>query len=127
MTAEAAAPLIAIVDDDESFRKATNGLIRSAGYRSVMFASGAAFLDSGLTHEIRCLILDIDMPGLNGLAVQRRLAEMNIRIPTIVVSGHEGELREMAREQGAFAVLPKTFGGKALLSIIKSALLSGRG
>jgi FixJ family two-component response regulator len=122
MRFEATVPLIAIVDDDESVRSALDSLIRSAGYRSVTFESGAAFLDSDQDQEIGCLILDIDMPGLNGLDVQRRLAEINHSIPIIFVTGHDGELQRMALQKGAFAVIGKSCSGSALLQSIHSAL-----
>lgn len=63
----AVAPLIAIVDDDASVRLAMDGLVRSAGYRSVVFNCGAAFLASGRRQLVDCLILDIEMPGMDGL------------------------------------------------------------
>ena len=124
MSNEALAPLIAIVDDEELVRAAMDSLIRSAGYRSVAFESGAAFLDVDHKQEIDCLILDIDLPGLNGLDVHRRLVEMNYSIPTIFVTGHAGDLRERALREGVFAVLAKTSSGEALLSAIGAALQS---
>jgi FixJ family two-component response regulator len=119
---DATAPLIAIVDDDASVRMAMGGLVRSAGYRSVMFGSGAEFLARHRRYEVDCLLLDIEMPGMDGLYVQRRLAAMNFSFPIIVVTGCDGEHREMAQKQGAFAVLPKASNGEALLSVIHSAL-----
>ena len=121
---EATAPIIAIVDDEESVRVAMDSLIRSAGYRSLAFESGVAFLESNQKHEVRCLILDIDMPGLSGLDVQRRLAEMKCAIPTIFVTGRDGQFRETALKQGAFAVLAKMSSGEALLKVIEAALQS---
>jgi FixJ family two-component response regulator len=126
MTVEATAPLIAIVDDDESFRSAVDSLLRSGGYRSVAFQSGAAFLDCDHKHEIGCLILDISMPGMNGLELQRRLAEMKSSIPIVFVTGHFPEWQETALKQGAFAFLEKTSSGGDLLKVIESALQSGR-
>jgi DNA-binding NtrC family response regulator len=64
MSGDATAPLIAIVDDDATVRVAMDGLVRSAGYRSVMFGCGAAFLASYRKHEVDCLVLDIEMPGM---------------------------------------------------------------
>jgi FixJ family two-component response regulator len=121
---EATAPIIAIVDDEESVRVAMDSLIRSAGYRRLAFEPGVAFLESTQKYEIRCLILDIDMPGLNGLDVRRRLAEMRCAIPTIFVTGRDGEFLERAPKQGAFAVLAKMSSGEALLKVIESALQS---
>ncbi len=126
MSGGATAPLIAIVDDDAAVRLAMDGLVHSAGYLSVVFSSGAAFLASSLKQTIDCLILDIEMPGMDGLYVQRQLAAMHYSYPIIIVTGHEGEPREIAQKQGAFAVLPKTSSGEALLSVIKSALAASR-
>jgi FixJ family two-component response regulator len=121
MSGDATAPLIAIVDDDASVRVAMDGLVRSAGYRSVMFGSGAEFLASHRRYLVDCLVLDIEMPGMDGLYLQRRLEAMNFSFPIIAVNGND-EHREMAQKQGAFAVLPKTSNGEALLSAIHSAL-----
>ena len=122
MSGDATAPLIAIVDDDATVRVAMDGLVRSAGYRSVMFDCGAAFLASHRKYEVDCLVLDIEMPGMDGLYVQRRLAAMNFSFPIIIVTGSDDEHRQMAQKQGAFAVLPKTSNGEALLTVIHSAL-----
>ena len=101
MRSEATAPLIAVVDDEESIRAAMDSRIRSAGYRSVLFESGTALLDYGPKHRIDCLILDISMPGMNGLVVQHRLARMKCSIPTIVTFGeYDGHLLKMALKQG---------------------------
>jgi FixJ family two-component response regulator len=123
MSDEVNDPLIAIVDHDEAIRAAVDSLLRSAGYRSVVFASGIAFLDSRDKHEIGCLVLDMDMPRLNGLEVQRRLAEMDYLIPpTIFLTGNMGKLCEKALKQGAVAVLRKTCSHEDLLNAISSAL-----
>jgi CheY-like chemotaxis protein len=87
------------VDDDASVRVAMDGLVRSAGYRSVMFSSGAEFLARHRKYEVDCLVLDIELPGMDGLYVQRRLVAMNFSFPIIVVTGHDGEHREMAQKQ----------------------------
>jgi FixJ family two-component response regulator len=117
-------PLIAIVDDEESVRSAVDSLARSAGYRTVTFESGEAFLAWDQKNEIGCLILDIGMPGLSGLDVQRQLAELDYSIPIIFVTGHAGELQETALQQGAFAVLTKPSIFEDLLSTMESALRS---
>lgn len=122
MRVETIPPLIAIVDNEESVRIAMDSLVRSAGYRSVAFESGEAFLASLQKQEIRCLVLDIKMPGMNGLDVQRCLTEINCSIPIIFVTGEDAELRERALKQGAFAVLMKISSGGAVLSAIESAL-----
>jgi FixJ family two-component response regulator len=118
--------LIAIIDDDERVRTAVSRLLSLAGYRSVGFESGIVFLNYELKHEIRCMILDMDMPGLNGVDLLSRLGEMSYAIPTIIVTRHERELREVALRLGAFAVLPKTSSGEALLKAVESAVRSTR-
>ena len=121
---EKTVPLIAVVDDDESIRAAMGGLIRSVGYRSMTFESGAELLASKGTQEIDCLIIDIDMPGMNGLELQRRLIEMKYAIPIIFVTGHDGDLREKVLKQRPVAVLRKTCRVEDLLSAIQSAMQS---
>jgi FixJ family two-component response regulator len=118
------APFIGIVDDDESVRAAVDSLIRSAGYRTALFASAEALLHSDQIHEMDCLIIDIQMPRLSGLELQRRLAEANPATAIIFVSAHAEELRATALNQGAVAVLGKPFSDEALLSAIQSALES---
>jgi FixJ family two-component response regulator len=122
MTSETPAPLIGIVDDDESVRAAIDSLIRSAGYRTALFASAEALLHSGQVHEMACLVVDIRMPRLNGLGLQRHLAEVNHAAAIIFVSAHSEELRATALNQGAVAVLGKPFSDEDLLSAIQSAL-----
>ena len=123
---EGTAPLIAIVDDDERVQAAVSKLINLAGYRSVVFESGLVFLQYDLKHEIRCLILDMDMPGLSGVDLLCRLREMSYAIPTIIVTRHDRELREVALQLGALAVLAKTSSGEALLKAVESAVQSTR-
>jgi FixJ family two-component response regulator len=118
------APLICIVDDDASIREATSSLVRSAGYRAVVFESAEAFLNDERKHEFACLVLDIQMPGINGLELQRLLAEMGASIPIIIVSADSDELSARALAQGAVAILQKPFRDDALLSAIHSALES---
>ena len=115
--------LITIVHAGDSFCKALEGLIRSLGCRSLAFATAEAFLASSAKQEIACLILDLEMPGLSGLDVHYRLAQMNYLIPpTIFLAGNDNELSERALRQGAAAVLRRTSTGEDLLEAIRSAL-----
>jgi FixJ family two-component response regulator len=119
--------LIGIVDDDESVRDSMSSLVRSAGFRSAVFASAEAFLNSDHRTETDCLvlILDIRMPGLSGLELQRRLSEEKQSIPIIFVSAHaEQDVRATALEQGAVAFLSKPFNDEALLGAIQSVVQS---
>jgi len=83
------APLVAIVDDDASVRQSTRRLIRSFGYRAEAFGSGEEFLSSPSATETACLVLDVRMPGMDGLEVQRLLAERDARIPIVFLTGME--------------------------------------
>src|SRR5260370_878967 len=125
---EMAVPLIGIVDDDEVVRESTSSLIRSAGFRAALFPSTEAFLSSDGLHEMACLILDVDMPGLSGLALQRRLA-VNGSIPIIFITALvDDQVRAMALRQGARAFMAKAFRPEVLLDAINSAVeSSGQG
>jgi FixJ family two-component response regulator len=119
-TREKVVSLISVLDDDESIRDALSSLLRSAGYKCALFPSVEAFLDSGRLGETDCMVLDIQMPGLNGLDLQRKLREMNSSIPVIFVTGHaDYQLRAKALAQGAAGFFGKPFSDEALLGAIK--------
>jgi FixJ family two-component response regulator len=125
-TVQSAAPLIGIVDDDQSVRGSISSLLRSTGLRSTTFASGEAILNSKGGYEADCLILDVRMPRLSGLELQRRLADVQCPTPVIFVSANPGDEVREALHQGAIAFLDKPFNEKALLGAIQAALeLSG--
>src|SRR5262245_44000315 len=96
-------PKIFVVDDDESVREALVSLIRSTGLSVETFASAQEFLTRRRTDEPACLVLDVRLPGLNGLDLQRRLAETNIEIPIIFITGH-GDIPMSVRAMKAGAV-----------------------
>jgi FixJ family two-component response regulator len=113
---------IGVVDDDESVRVAISSLVRSAGYKCEMFPSAEAFLDSG-PETTDCLVLDVRMPGMNGIELCGRLRDMNLRVPVIFVTGHPNDrVRERALKQGAVAFFSKPFDDDAFLTIIQSAI-----
>src|SRR2546426_8269481 len=115
--------LISIVDDDPSIRESVSSLIRSAGYRSAVFESAEAFLGSDKLDETACVVLDVRMPGLGGLELQRRLAEDNRGVPLIFMTAHtEDGLRESVLQRGAVAFLGKPFTDEELFLAIQSAL-----
>jgi FixJ family two-component response regulator len=98
--------LIGIVDDDEGIRLALDGLLRAAGFRVVPFPSAEALLSSTDPQTLACLILDLHMPGMDGLSLQRRLADDGCHIPIIVLTAHgDGEARARAMDAGAVAFL----------------------
>ncbi len=115
--------LISVVDDDESIRRTTKLLIESFGYRASVFESAEAFLRSGELHDTSCLIVDVHMPGINGLQLQSQLAAEGCAIPIIFITayGNEESSRK-AMQAGAVAFLDKPFSDEQLLKTIRSAL-----
>src|SRR5271167_1793692 len=116
-------PLVSIVDDDVSVRRSTWRLLRSSGLRAEAFASAEEFLQSGLVGETACLLLDMSMPGMNGLALQRRLAETGRQIPIVFLSARASEDEERrALQAGAAKFLHKPASKEVLLQTIRAAL-----
>ena len=116
-------PLISIVDDDDSLRNSLDNLIRSVGFRAQGFPSAEALLSSNQLHDTACLILDVRLPGMNGLELQRRMDAGDWRIPIIFVTSHaDGDARARALEAGAVDYLYKPFREEELLNAIDAAL-----
>jgi FixJ family two-component response regulator len=116
-------PLISIVDDDDSLRNSLDNLIRSVGFRAQGFPSAEAFLSSNQVHDTACLILDVRLPGMNGLELQRRIVAANWRIPIIFITSHaDGDAQARALEAGAVDYLYKPFREEHLLNAIDVAL-----
>jgi FixJ family two-component response regulator len=116
-------PLIAIVDDDDALRHSLDNLIRSVGFRAQGFSSAEAFLGSNQAHETGCLILDVRMPGMNGLELQRQMGAANWQIPIIFITSHaDDDARARALEAGAVAYLYKPCREEDLLHAIDEAL-----
>ncbi len=116
-------PLISIVDDDDSLRNSLDNLIRSVGFRAQGFPSAEALLSSNQLHDTACVILDVRLPGMNGLELQRRIAAANWRIPIIFITSHaDGDARARALEAGAVDYLYKPFREEELLNAIDAAL-----
>ena len=119
-------PLISVVDDDDSVRESLRGLIRSVGFAVKVFASAEEFLNSDHLRNTDCLILDVRMPGMNGLELQRQLAATDRKIPVIFITAHgDEEVRSRALNGGAVDYLLKPFSEEALLNAIDAALKSG--
>ena len=115
-------PLIAIVDDDDSLRNSLDDLLRSVGFRAHGFASAEAFLRSQHVHETACLVLDVRLPGLSGLNLQRELTERGIHIPIIFITGHgDIPMSVQAMKAGAMEFLTKPFRDQDLLDAIEQA------
>jgi FixJ family two-component response regulator len=116
-------PLISIVDDDDSLRNSLDNLIRSVGFQSQGFSSAEAFLNSNRVHGTACLILDVRMPGMNGLELQRQMVASDWHIPIIFITSHtDGDARARALQAGAVDFLYKPFREEDLLNAIDRAL-----
>jgi FixJ family two-component response regulator len=113
--------LIAIVDDDEAVRDATQGLLKAVGYTAEAFASAEDFLASGRLNEVACVITDIQLGGMSGLQLQRQLGSLGIAAPIIVMTAFPEEGRR-AQAAGALCVLDKPFIKDELLTHIRLAL-----
>jgi len=120
----AAAPLVFVIDDDASVRKGLARLLTSAGYRAETFPSADAFLARWLPDPVPgCALLDIMMPGIDGLELQRRLLDAPHRLPIVFITGH-GDVPSSvsAMKAGAVDFLPKPFRDEDLLRSIREAL-----
>ena len=116
--------IVMIVDDDESIRRAARRLIKSYGFPVETFASAEDFLSSGRLHETACLVLDVQMPGLNGLELQSRLITDGHQVPIIFITAFNDEnARAQALKAGAVGYLVKPFEEADLLTAINVALL----
>jgi FixJ family two-component response regulator len=118
-------PLIAVVDDDASIRGALQRLLRSVGFRAAAFVSAEDFLQAGQLQDTACVIVDVRMPQMSGLELQRHLAMTNRPIPLIFITAHsDDEARTRALRAGAVDFLYKPFSEEGLLRAIQSALQS---
>ena len=116
--------LVSVVDDDESVRRTTTLLVESFGFRAATFESAESFLKSGDFRDTSCLIVDVQMPGMNGLQLQSYLAAAGYGIPIIFITAYESnDSRRRAMQAGAAAFLGKPFSDEQLLQTIRSALL----
>jgi len=116
-------PLISVVDDDRSVVEAIVSLLESVGYAAAGFVSAQDFLNSPQLRRTACLILDLRMPGIGGLELQRRLAAENIHTPIILITAHgDRELSAEVLTTGVSALLRKPFSQESLLGALRSAL-----
>lgn len=120
--------LVSIVDDDESIRRTLTLLIQSFGFQAAAFESAESVLKSGELDQTICLIVDVQMPGMNGLQFQRHLAASGYKIPIIFISAYDNkESRDQALQAGAIAFLSKPFSDELLLQVIRATLLNDEG
>jgi FixJ family two-component response regulator len=116
-------PLVAIVDDDTSVRNSTRRLLHCSGLQAVAFASAEDFLQSGSMEETGCVLLDLCMPGMGGLEMQRRLVESGRQIPIVFFSARASEAEKLgALRAGASDFLGKPVSKEVLLHAIHGAL-----
>jgi FixJ family two-component response regulator len=115
--------LVSVVDDDESVRESLPDLLRECGFAVEAFASAEAFLASDYVGQTRCLLLDIVMPGMSGLELQRELTRRRYTMPIVFITAHGDETdRPRLLAQGAVACLFKPFSETALLEALHTAL-----
>jgi FixJ family two-component response regulator len=114
---------IAIVDDDEPLREALASVLRAAGLPVAAFASAEEFLESAYVKDAGCVILDVRLPGMSGVDLQRQLARAGSKVPIIFVTAHGDErLRDLVTAAGASDFLNKPVRSGVLLQAIRNAL-----
>jgi len=119
--------IVFVVDDDVSVREALGSLIRSAGLRAETFASAQEFLARQPADVPSCLVLDVRLPGLSGLDLQKRMAEVKIEIPIVFITGHgDVPTSVQAMKAGAVEFLTKPFVDRDLLDAIQQAIKRDR-
>jgi FixJ family two-component response regulator len=115
--------LVSVVDDDESVRESLPDLLREFGFAARAFSSATEFLTSDSVDETKCLILDVAMPGMSGLDLQKELRRRAQEIPIIFITAQKNEaVREEALKRGAVDFLYKPFSDTALLHALNSAV-----
>ena len=119
--------IIAIVDDDEALREALGSVLKAAGFLTNTFASAEEFLDSPNRRNTTCLILDVRLPGMSGIELQRRLLDANSPVPIIFVTAHgDAALRDLVMKAGAAGFLNKPVRSDTLLKEINAALVKAK-
>jgi len=114
---------VAVVDDEESVRRALERLLRSAGIETETFSTGGAMLEDLARREPDCIVLDLHMPGMSGFEIQAALAERGLRIPVVVLTGHDTPgSSERVTAGGAAAFLRKPVDGAVLLAAVDAAV-----
>jgi FixJ family two-component response regulator len=119
--------VVAIIDDDESVRKALQRLLRSYQLNAETCATAEEFLANEDALRSACLIVDVRMPGMSGLALQKQLACQGRQIPIVFISGYkDDQARREAIEAGAVGFFEKPFDDRALLEAVTKALAKGK-
>jgi len=117
-------PLISVVDDDESVRESLDGLLRSVGFAVKVFASAEEFLNGDHRRDIDCLLLDVRLPGMNGIELHRHLVADHCEIPVVFITAHGSEeaVRSQALRNGAVEYLIKPLSEDTVLNALHKAL-----
>src|SRR5580704_16408781 len=116
-------PIVIVIDDDAAFRRSTERLILSVGYKVQTFAAAGEFLRNPRPEAPACLLLDVRLPGLSGLDLQRELVTAGIQIPIIFITGHgDIEMSVQAMKAGAVEFLTKPFREQVLLDAVQRAI-----
>lgn len=111
--------VVATVDDDRRVRESIHSVLESAGYDAATFESAESFLESGLLPRLRCVILDVRLPGLDGVELQQRIRQQTPFMPVIFVTAHDDdEIRSRALGGGAVAFMLKPFDIAALVDAV---------
>jgi FixJ family two-component response regulator len=116
-------PLVVVVDDDESVRESLPDLLKEFGFEVLTFSSAEEFLASGSIDRTNCLLLDIAMPGMSGIDLQRELKNRGDKIPIVFMTAQKGEsVRKRVLEQGAVEILFKPFSDTDLREALSQAV-----
>ena len=116
---------VAVVDDDASLRRSVGRLLNAYGFAAIEYASAEAFLVRDPKTPIDCLVLDIDLGGMSGIELQRKLKGDGAKLPTIFITALEDtRLQTEAEQAGCIAYLRKPFAGSVLIDAVKKALRS---
>lgn len=112
-------PLIAAVDDDRRVRQSIQSVLESVGYQTAMFETAEGLLQSGLLSRLGCVIVDVRLPGLDGVELQQRIRQQEPLMPVIFVTAHDDDdIRERALQGGAAAYMMKPFDAVALVTAV---------
>lgn len=115
--------IVAIVDDDDDLREALGGLLRASRFKIETYSTAEDFLNSPRRREVSCLILDVRLPGMSGIELQKKLLDEGSTCPIVFISAHgDNKVRDLVMKAGAVAFLSKPVRSQALLKEIGSAL-----
>jgi FixJ family two-component response regulator len=127
MAMDRQAPVVFLVDDDESVRRSLQRLLGSHGYRTEEYAAASDFIDAVHDEGASCAVLDLHLPGVDGLALQRRLSDLPYLIPVVFVTGYgDVSVTVEAMKQGASDFLTKPFSEEDLLRAVSHAIEQSR-